>query len=479
MLGWILAFLSLTSVKSSFSPLKALLQEPPEVKNQTYAGSWTTQSSGLFGTFSSLQGRSRWTCINFYPKWVNRFDCQLTLFDGEWEDAEVYAIRMFENWFDYETRSIVVNSTALLLNWSDYEGRIAVNGRLGTSPNLTIRGNLAIPGFRIALNLEAIDIKSPKIAYTLIVSVLTAVQLWAFLALTRDCTASEPTALSVSLGFTFITCIIDCWIWLWHVYLSLRFPYAFNYLIINAFWSFLVIVANVGRLLPIVWKAHYRRNRLNSVDFEPTLGDFHSFEGKFVGLAVLMAAICMAFREVFSIFTVLAYCFYVPQLISNAILYRRNRVHWQITASHGFSRLLFAVNANQIYWFGYSGNLLVWEPRHWLCCLLSALITLQTLLLHWQSSRLRTWLFLPKSLRSRQYDYFSPPSSLTIAQTECAICMTSLRGSEGEPASTAQLMYAPCGHIFHADCLVNWMRIKLECPSCRGQLPALEEEEDR
>lgn len=343
-LSFALYFLSVV-VAGSVSPLQVLLEEPAEVKNQTYAGTWNAQKAGLFGTFISTAGRSRWQCINFYPKWVNRFDCQLLLFDGDWEDAVVYAVRLYENWFDYETRNIVVNSTALVVNWSDFQGSVSVQGRLATSPDLTLKGHLQIPNFRISLNLSGIDLKGPKVLYTVLVSVLSAVQLWALLALAKDCSASQPTALSVTVAFPFLTCATDCWIWLWHLYLALRFPFAFNYLIINAFWSFLVIVANVGRLLPDVWKAHVRRNSQSRPEIEPSADDFHSFEGKFVGISVLIAAICMAFSEFFPVFALLAYSCYVPQLLSNAILYRRNKVRWQITASFGFSRLILAVMA--------------------------------------------------------------------------------------------------------------------------------------
>ena len=33
------------------------------------------------------------------------------------------------------------------------------------------------------------------------------------------------------------------------------------------------------------------------------------------------------------------------------------------------------------------------------------------------------------------------------------------------------IMKTPCGHKFHIPCLINWMNIKLECPSCRKDLP--------
>lgn len=34
-------------------------------------------------------------------------------------------------------------------------------------------------------------------------------------------------------------------------------------------------------------------------------------------------------------------------------------------------------------------------------------------------------------------------------------------------------MLAPCDHIFHRDCLEQWMEVKMECPICRMGLPPL------
>ena len=34
-------------------------------------------------------------------------------------------------------------------------------------------------------------------------------------------------------------------------------------------------------------------------------------------------------------------------------------------------------------------------------------------------------------------------------------------------------MKTPCNHSFHNKCLINWMSIKMECPTCRKNLPIL------
>lgn len=51
---------------------------------------------------------------------------------------------------------------------------------------------------------------------------------------------------------------------------------------------------------------------------------------------------------------------------------------------------------------------------------------------------------------------------------ECCICY-----NEIDIRNRSGYMLAPCDHLFHRDCLVQWMEVKMECPICRCDLPAL------
>ena len=37
-----------------------------------------------------------------------------------------------------------------------------------------------------------------------------------------------------------------------------------------------------------------------------------------------------------------------------------------------------------------------------------------------------------------------------------------------------KIMKTPCDHKFHIPCLKKWLEIKLECPTCRKQIPGLD-----
>lgn len=36
------------------------------------------------------------------------------------------------------------------------------------------------------------------------------------------------------------------------------------------------------------------------------------------------------------------------------------------------------------------------------------------------------------------------------------------------------IMKTPCNHRFHIICLLEWTKIKLDCPICRKKLPPME-----
>ena len=71
--------------------------------------------------------------------------------------------------------------------------------------------------------------------------------------------------------------------------------------------------------------------------------------------------------------------------------------------------------------------------------------------------------FLPHSMQPEAFDYRarSPPDS-----SSCAICMNDFVIGD-------DTMVTPCGHYFHAQCLIRWYKEQPICPVCRSHLPDL------
>eukprot|EP01060_Flectonema_neradi_P034814 TRINITY_DN622_c1_g1_i1.p1 TRINITY_DN622_c1_g1~~TRINITY_DN622_c1_g1_i1.p1 ORF type:complete len:615 (+),score=33.74 TRINITY_DN622_c1_g1_i1:106-1950(+) len=63
-------------------------------------------------------------------------------------------------------------------------------------------------------------------------------------------------------------------------------------------------------------------------------------------------------------------------------------------------------------------------------------------------------------------------TSVAPASLDCVICQTNI-----DPTQSSGYMLAPCEHIFHAQCLQQWMQQKMECPVCRRSLPECQMEQ--
>jgi len=177
----------------------------------------------------------------------------------------------------------------------------------------------------------------------------------------------------------------------------------------------------------------------------------------------------------------------VPQIVHNAM--RGGRIDFD----KNYMFLIIATRAIlPLYFKGCSKNILVLHPSPMFCILLVLVITAQISIIYYQSIYGAKF-FLPARFLPIQYDYlYSLPDDLEAglaSQDDCAVCMNSLSQDPNVQYSTnnhtrlmlnrlkprtGQIMKTPCNHKFHVSCLVEWMSIKMECPTCRAPLPVLD-----
>ena len=56
----------------------------------------------------------------------------------------------------------------------------------------------------------------------------------------------------------------------------------------------------------------------------------------------------------------------------------------------------------------------------------------------------------------------TPIESLDTQADDCGICI--------DNANYEELAKLECGHVFHRECAITWLKIKLSCPTCRTDL---------
>lgn len=65
----------------------------------------------------------------------------------------------------------------------------------------------------------------------------------------------------------------------------------------------------------------------------------------------------------------------------------------------------------------------------------------------------------------------SKDNTQCLSKCKCkCMCMCCCLFKKRDPFN-AIVMLTPCGHLFHVDCLQQWMKLKNTCPECRGELP--------
>jgi len=62
----------------------------------------------------------------------------------------------------------------------------------------------------------------------------------------------------------------------------------------------------------------------------------------------------------------------------------------------------------------------------------------------------------------------SSTSNSPVSTLDCVICYNAI-----DVNNQRGYMLGPCDHIFHKECLEQWMEVKMECPICRKTLPSL------
>jgi len=236
------------------------------------------------------------------------------------------------------------------------------------------------------------------------------------------------------------------------------------------------------KLLIIIWRAKYWNSLQTQEQTRRAMANFY------LKLYVGMVTVLLLFFKfaIYNWFIIAMSLYLVPQIIHNAM--RGGRVEFD-------SNYMFIVIGLRallpLYIRGCPENILQFRPSAAFCCAIILVIAAQIAIVYHQST-LGSKFFIPSRFLPLQYNYLEnlPEDIETgIEFDDCAVCMNPLHQTPDLSTSTnshirmilnrlkpmqRQIMKTPCNHKFHVGCLVQWMEIKMECPTCRSALPVLE-----
>ncbi|CUM63445.1 uncharacterized protein PRCAT00001020001 [Priceomyces carsonii] len=188
--------------------------------------------------------------------------------------------------------------------------------------------------------------------------------------------------------------------------------------------------------------------------------------------------------------------YWIPQFLRNTLKNRRRSLSWEFIVGTSVLRFIPV-----FYLSIFLDNPLRHHKDHFLPLVLFSWLLVQIFLLFLQSILgPRFWVnekWLPDA-----YDYqpvlsvhdlengFASDilsnirtdqelSKVVDCKVDCAICMNEINlpvvtdDDSKKKITKKTYMITPCRHIFHEECLQDWMKYKLQCPVCRNSLPPI------
>jgi len=168
----------------------------------------------------------------------------------------------------------------------------------------------------------------------------------------------------------------------------------------------------------------------------------------------------------------------LPQIIDNYSAEKKYKLNYWVFGALGLPKLAY-----MMYVKLYPENLFRRSPDPPLAYACIIIIVLQWMLLVIQKKWPTFW------MARKQFDYYLD-STASLKGEMCPICMDNLlttkSDDEAKTAASVELlgsesegiMKTPCQHIYHENCLKEWMKKKLECPNCRKPLPELDDDDE-
>jgi len=489
-----------------------------------YEGGWeieSTTSSGIFNDFNNRKGYIKLGLvenINNLSEWrtyrvAKNLTLKVVVFDGQYSDDRIFAFLLNDLVYNaFNTSSLTYNipeKNISVINGILFEDEEDKECKVGVTLNLTnvikkmdsgnafhsdyrfdSKGSIELTltpsdcGFKLSATvsdkLEDTDRKT--INYSIILTFLAIINLYGVAKMIKQCIDSPSKASQLSILTIGFILIWDTYICFGHLYLALKYETLFHFFIMPTFWYFILFSIFEMKLLIIAWRARYWNALQDQEQARRAMANFYL--KLYVGMIVILLMFYNFALE--NWFLLIMSLYLVPQIIHNAM--RGGRIEFD----YNYMFLVIGLRVFlPLYFRGCPENILRFKPSMSFCFNLVMIFLAQIFIIYYQSIH-GSKFFIPARFLPAQYNYLEDlPEDIEtgIEFDDCAVCMNPIHQNPDISTSNNphtqhvlsrlrpthnQIMKTPCNHKFHVSCLVEWMNIKMECPTCRAALPVLE-----
>lgn len=331
-------------------------------------------------------------------------------------------------------------------------------------------------GFSVRFSASKIDIEhiGRKVThYALWTNFLTMVQIRCFLQQMRH-TDEGPSAARLSLVCVAVQALMDAYDSFLHLSLTATSQYMFNTFALISLFKFVLCGLLEVRYLLTIWRCRHRA--LFAAGWDEVRRHLSKVYSYFYGALIGGLFIIFHALDHLDVIALLLQAYWLPQIFHDI------RSGSKAPLQRGF---MIGISATRclalLYLWGcpsgvFNGDLYPTLPRApspRLCLAAIALQLSQVAVMLSQQALGPRW-FVPWVCLPHVYNYRRVAAAAPgFTDDDCVICMGELGGSDSAD-SRLHPVITPCDHRFHRPCLERWMDVKMECPTCRAELPPLD-----
>ena len=299
--------------------------------------------------------------------------------------------------------------------------------------------------------------------FTLLVTITSIAQIYLVMHQLNARSNTQAAALKVSLVSVGMQSILDSYMCLVYLTSSVVFEALFNAFATAAFFKLLLFAVFEMRLLLVVWKAN--RAEAFSEGWQAVRRELGVLYSRFYCALIVSIVLVWQLWAYQHALLFASFSFWVPQIVYNVVKDVHNpyapKYIYGITLTRLITPLYLLGCPRNFLTLMFHGKSLYWSSGAMYLCFWLAVQVYMLESQQWWGAR---W-FIPARFLPQKYSYSRkvPPN---LQGEDCVVCMC-----EVDNCDKNEHMITPCNHLFHADCLLQWMDVKMECPTCRAKLP--------
>ena len=329
-------------------------------------------------------------------------------------------------------------------------------------------------GFEIKLSMQQVNLRKLRrkiVNYSILTNSITLGLIKLYIDQIRLLDSNSNFA-RIAIGSIVMQSITDSLDSMMNFFIGLSTQFLFNIFIIISLFKFILFSFFEMRLIILSWR-QVHANEINSLDPYDAAHVERTWIQTRMYLPLIACLILLIMYPVESSvpLVVASQLYWVPQIFEDAFTGHKSALTNQFILGVSVCRLVLPM-----YMWGcpdtiFNGEVIFRPPGGPGVAILIFLLQIIQVGLMLTQRRFGPRWFVPWMFLPHVYNYYRKVElDEEFGVPECVVFMSEI---DLKNPGVKDTVITPCGHLFHSQCLGEWMNLRQECPLCRRELPPI------